>query len=261
MEAHHQRAIDGFLARYRDGEGVEAILLVGSLAHGFARADSDVDIIIVLGEAEYAGRKRENALAFSLWDICDYEGGYVDCKVTSRSAMRAVAERGSDPARYAYKDAVVLFSRDGSARDMIADVTRFPKHDKAERQRRFACQLLAWKWYMSQAEQKRNAYLTHLACQKIALFASRIVLNHNEMLYPYHKWLLAETMKAPEKPDGFDCLIAAFVENPTYARADTIVNETLRYIGISEKSADWPNQFMIDSEMTWLDHESPIDDL
>jgi hypothetical protein len=220
-----------------------------------------MDIIIVVNEDEYAIRKRENTLAFSLWDICRYEGGYVDCKVTSLAAMKAVAEKGSDAARYAYKDAVVLFSCTDAIRSVVDAIARFPKHDKSARQHRFVCQLLAWKWYMSQAEQKKNAYLTHLACQKITLFASRIILNHNEMLYPYHKWLLAEIVKAPEKPVGFDALIASFIEIPAYALAEKITNDVLGFIHVSEKNADWPNQFMIDSEMTWVDHESPIDDL
>lgn len=30
-----------------------------------------------------------------------------------------------------------------------------------------------------------------------------MILNRNEALYPYHKWLLAETQRASLRPEGF----------------------------------------------------------
>lgn len=261
MEAHHSKAIDDFLAKYAARDEFVAILLVGSLAHGFAKVSSDIDIILVATEDEYQRQEREKHLAFSLWDICTYPGGYIDCKVVSLASLDQVAERGSDPARYAFKDATVLFSRTEALDSVLKRVTRFPIEQKAAREHRFICQVLAWKWYMSQAEENKNAYLVHLATQKLALFASRVILNRNEALYPYHKWLLAETKKAPIKPEGFLETLEVLLGSPSFATAQKLADLLFEFVGMKEKDVDWPNQFMVDSEMNWLTHEAPVDDL
>src|SRR5690606_18991170 len=111
MERHHQESIEQFVARYEHDTSVVGLLLGGSIAHGFAAPDSDIDILIVVEEPEYQARKQANTLAFSVRDVCTYPGGYVDCKVVSLSFLAMVAERGSDPARYAFQDSKVLLSR------------------------------------------------------------------------------------------------------------------------------------------------------
>jgi hypothetical protein len=133
--------------------------------------------------------------------------------------------------------------------------------EREGRRHRFACQLLAWKWYLSQGEAKRNKYLIFLAAQKIVLFACRLILNENGMLYPYHKWLLEETGRAPKRPEAFLSDIGLFLEAPGFALAQRIVDGVFAFLGLEEKSVDWPNSFMADSEMNWIAHEAPIDDL
>ncbi len=261
MEAHHSKAIDEFLAKYAARDEFIAILLVGSLAHGFAKVNSDVDIILVATEDEYQRRKNDKRLAYSLWNICTYPGGYIDCKVVSLASLNQIAERGNDPARYAFKDATVLFSRTDALDSVLKRVTRFPIEQMVSREHRFICQVLAWKWYMSQAEENKNAYLVYLATQKLALFASRVILNRNEALYPYHKWLLEETKKALIKPEGFLETLDELLHRPSFATAQKLADILLGFVGMKEKDVDWPNQFMVDSEMNWLMHEAPVDDL
>lgn len=261
MEEHHQQAINEFLERFRDKKEFLGFLLAGSLAHGYAKPSSDVDIILVATEDEYRTREQQNKLTFSLWDIAQYEGGYVDCKVVSLDSLALIADHGSDPARYAFKDAKILASSDAGIVQLLEKVSRFPVEKKADREHRFACQLLAWKWYLSQAEEKKNLYLTFLAAHKLVLFACRLVLNHNLRLYPYHKWLLEEVNQSAHKPEGFREGIDQFLGQPTFDRAQKIANALLEFLGLSEKQIDWPNQFMVDSELNWLGHEAPIDDL
>ena len=261
METHHQTAIEDFLKLYRDKPEFIAILLAGSLAHGYAKPDSDIDIMLVADEREYAKRKADGKLAFSLWDICTYPGGYIDCKVVSLVALAEIADRGSDAARYAFKDAKILAGATVELAAALAKTCRFPQEKQADRQYRFVCQLLAWKWYMSQAVAKQNAYLVHLAAHKVILFACRIILNLNQMLYPYHKWLLEETKRAPRQPAEFQKILAEFAQAPDFGWAQSLTDAVLAFIGVAEPGTDWPNRFMADSELNWLDHEPPVDDL
>lgn len=261
MEQHHQQSIEIFLSRYTTDLSILAILLGGSIAHGFAKSDSDIDVTIIVDEAEYARRKQEKKLAFSLWDICTYPGGYVDCKVVNLSFLQKVSAQGSDPARYAYEDNQILFSRMESLADILADISKFPLQDKTKRRDRFAAQLLAWRWYYGEGIKKENSYLVYLALQKLVLFSCRLILNENEMLYPYHKWLLRVTERAQRKPEGFDDSLKQMMANHNWEVVNDFCGQLLHFLQIDEKALDWPNHFLHDSELNWLEHEPPIDDL
>ncbi len=261
MEQQQRESLDIFMERYKDDASILAILMGGSIAHGFAKPDSDIDIMLIVDEVEYEKRKRENKLTFSLWDVCTYSGGYIDCKVVSLPFLRLVAERGSDPARYAFQDCIVLQNRIPGLEELLARVTEYPVDRQEERRKRFVSQLLAWKWYYSEAVKKQNDYLKVLAIQKIVLFASRIVLNENKQLYPYHKWLLAETHRAPLKPASYDAMLAQVLAAPAPDNVNPFCEEMLRYLNLEEQAVDWPNQFLIDSEWNWVEHEPPVDDL
>lgn len=261
MTEHQDRAVSAFVKLYSQKEAFVAALLVGSIAHGYSTASSDVDAILVATEPEFERRKQQGTLTFSLWDLCDYEGGYVDCKVVSWSSLETVADRGSDPARYAFQDARILYGKRKPLTEQLARITRYPVGDKDSRRHRFLCQLLAWKWYLSQGEAKGNQYLVTLALQKIVLFSCRVILNENERLYPYHKWLLAETERAPNKPGGLMAQLASLLEAPTFSRAQVLSDLIFSHVGSTEKDTDWPNQFLRDSEQNWLEHEAPIEDL
>lgn len=143
MEEHHIKGIEDFLARYTKDQTIQGILLAGSLAHGFAKADSDIDICLIVTQNEFAKRKMANTLAFSLWDICTYENGYVDCKVVDLDFLKMVAERGSDPARYAFKDNKILFSKIDNLQTLLDKIATYPTDQKDERNKRFASQILA----------------------------------------------------------------------------------------------------------------------
>ena len=261
LAPHHAAAVEAAVERFGSDDACEALLLVGSLAHGAGSPGSDVDIILVANEVEFARRQGERTLAFVIHDIATWPGGYVDVKVTSRTMLEQIARRGSDPARYAFRDARILLTRDPSIGALLERVVRFPIEQRKTREHRFLAQVLAWTWFMEQAEAHGNLYLSTVATHKLILFACRVVLNANEALYPYHKWLLQETERLPHQPEGFCEKIAALLERPSPAAAQRLKDAVLSFAGAQEQELDWPNQFMIDSELSWLEHEAPIDDL
>lgn len=261
MEKHHQESIDKFVEIYKQNGSILAILLGGSIAHGFAQPDSDIDVCLLVDSQEFQKRKAANKLAFSLWDICTYDQGYIDCKVVDIELLTRVAQHGSDPARYAFKDNLVLFSRADNIQELLSNITLFPKDKTDERRKRFASQLLAWKWYYSEGVKKQNSYLVFLALQKIVLFSSRLILNENELLYPYHKWLLKVVETAGRKPKGFLGKINELFERHTLEAVNNFCLEALAFVNFTEQSVDWPNYFLKDSEQNWLAHEPPVDDL
>ena len=177
--------------------------------------------------------------------------------------LRLVSERGSDPARYAFKDSRVLFSRIDGLEGLLAEIVRYPVAQAPERTARFTAQLLAWRWYYSEAVRQKNPYLLGLALQKITLFSCRLVLVQNEMLYPYHKWLLRVAESAPRRPAGFPDSARQLHTEHSWARVDAYCRDILAFAGVDFAAADaiWPTRFMKDTELKWMTAEPYVDDL
>lgn len=262
MEPHHASSIENLVAAFEPDPAILALVLTGSIAHGFAKADSDIDVAIVVGPQEYARRMAEERLHYNNRALCTYPG-YIDGKYLDEAALRLVGERGSDPARFAFKDCRILFSRLPDLDRLIAEIVRFPVDAKRSRIDRFGAQLLAWRWYYSEAIRQENLYLRHLAIQKVVLFSCRIVLTENELLYPYHKWLLRVVGSAPRQPAGFMGSVHELLARDSWAVVESLCASVFDFAKVDSAAADavWPTRFMQDTELSWTDHEAPIDDI
>ncbi|MEY4548986.1 MAG: hypothetical protein RL685_5181 [Pseudomonadota bacterium] len=168
--AHHAETLARVRAHFAAQPDVSAVLLGGSIAHGFASVQSDVDIAIVVPDEQFQDRLRRA-------DTCFF--------------------------------------------------SRLP--------------------------------LLRTAVSKLSLFGGRLILAHNQLLYPYHKWFLRVLERAPQKPPELLPLMQELARDPQPDTATRFV-ELLRAIGTWPTSS-WGPQFMIDSELSWLHGNSPIDDL
>jgi predicted nucleotidyltransferase len=262
MELHHRESIRNLTQAFQAERSVRALILGGSLAHGFARPDSDIDVAIVVSAKELARRRAEGRLHYNNRAFCTYPEGYVDGKYIDEAFLRLVAKRGSDPARYAFQDARILFSRFAGLERTLADIVRYPVNEKARRIARFASQLLGWRWYFAESVRQHDEYLRILAAQKVVLFSCRIVLAANELLYPYHKWMLRVTLSAPRQPTGFAASIGRILSSPSYETIDAHCRATLALAELDHDavSSIWPTHFMEDTELRWMNDTPAIDD-
>src|SRR5690606_27809545 len=137
-----------------------------------------------------------------------------------------VAQRGSEPSRFAFKGASVLFSRLDGLEAQLAFASRYPVEVRDDRIARFAAQLDAWTWMSGEAARKENPYLMATAVSRVALFGGRMLLAHNHMLYPFHKWFLRSLEAAPDKPEGIVELIRSVTASPS-ADGATQISETV----------------------------------
>ncbi|MEN9936922.1 MAG: hypothetical protein RLZZ387_3501 [Chloroflexota bacterium] len=260
MFPHHQDTIERTVAHFQR-QPIVALLLGGSVAHGFATETSDVDIMIVVGDEEHQRRLAADDTQFFSRELSTYEGGYVDGKYISPSFLSLVEERGSEPARFAFADARVLLSTRDGLETQLARIAHYPVERKAANIARFHAQLNAWHWYVGEAERHDNAYLMTTACTKLGLFGARMLLAHNELLYPYHKWLPAVLARAAEKPARAVEALAELTRRPNHAAAVAWYELITGFRQWESEPTLWPNTFMRDSELTWMNDRTAVDDL
>ena len=261
MYSHHEAAIARVVARYRDEPGVLAILLAGSLAHGTATGNSDIDVMLVVSDDELAERRANNMTAFSDVELARYPNGYIDAKYVSPGYLDEVSLRGSEPSRFAFKGAKVLFSRMEGLEGRIAGAARYPVEVQADRIARFTAQLEAWTWMAGEAERKGDPYLLTAAVSRVALFGGRMLLAHNRVLYPFHKWFLRSLEQAPDTPEGVVELIRQVTAQPTADGARAIRDSVMGFRDWPRGDIDWPNHFIRDTEQSWMRDAAAVEDL
>lgn len=261
MMFEHQRSTLARVSEHfsKDPE-VTGLILAGSIAHGFCSVDSDVDVMIVVSDDCHAERLRTARGTFFSRELCTYDS-YVDGKYISEGLLREVRAKGSEPARYAFKDAQVVFSTNPALPALLEEVARYPVEQKASRIRRFQAQVEAWRWYTSEAYKRQNLPLLRTAVAKLTLFGGRLILAHNELLYPYHKWFLRVLATAPDKPEGFLELIEQLASDPGPDAIERFAGMVRDYGSWDMSEGGWGAQFMQDSELNWLNAPPPIDDL
>jgi len=260
IREHHQKTIDKLADAYRDNPAFRALIIGGSVAKGFARADSDVDFMIIATDEEYEPRVARRDLFINRQDLSDYEGGYVDGKIINLDFLKNVAEKGNEPSRAAFEGAIVAFSHIPELDALLANIPVYPEAGHNERIKAFYCMAFMQHWLMNEAQRHKNQYAILRAASQLALFAGRLILAHNRRLYPFHKWLPATLETVDDKPEGFMGHFNAVLQTPSTKHATALFEcvQNFRDWGISDLDAyTW---FMTDVEWSWMHGTTPMED-
>ena len=78
------------------------MVVIGSVARGDERPDSDVDVYLVITDEAYAAAARSGVVAYVSEVGVAYEGGYVDVKLASPRYLADAADHGDDPTRASF---------------------------------------------------------------------------------------------------------------------------------------------------------------
>jgi hypothetical protein len=248
---HHQRAIDRLIDRFKDDPNILALIVGGSLVKGYGDENSDVDFMLIATDEDYARRWPDRALTYYATDLCDYPGGYVDGKIVNAAFLEEVADRGSEPARAAFEKVIVAYSHLPQLSDLLDRIRAYPEATHTAKLQSFHAHLLAQQWFVGEAEKRNNRYLMMHAVSELVLFGGRMILAHNRLLYPYHKWFLRRLQDAPQKPSELMALIDRLLNEPGKANADRVCEAILNFTAWPAPPEGWPARFLEDTEWAW----------
>jgi predicted nucleotidyltransferase len=261
MLDHHRATIDRAVARLQGREDVLAVLVGGSIAHGFATPSSDVDLLIVVEEDEWQRRLAAGEVTELDYDSPTVEDLYVDMKYLSVGFIRDVATRGSETARFAFQGAIVAWSRIGGLDEAIRSAACYPIEHQTARIRAFHTQLEYWQWLFGEGERSDNAFVRSLAATQVVLFAGRLILAHNATVYPGYKWLLRVVRDVPEQPPGLVDAMERVIAQPEPASVGALFAMVTGFRDWEIGDLGWGPRFMLDTEFAWMDGTPAIAEL
>ena len=248
---HHAESLAIFLDRTRHDIGVEAVILGGSLVKGTARPDSDLDLMVVLTPLCYTEKQAAGNLAECIWDGPTYAGGYYDLKYVSRAILEMSAERGSEPTRNAYVAARVVQARDPALAEIVARIGCYPEHERRERIATFhagLCLTSGYFWW--EARKRGDRYLLLRSAADLVMYGLRMVLAHNRVLFPCHKWLTKTVADCPETPPRILELTDLLLTNLADADMQAFNDAVLQWRDW-EIEGDVLSRFVRDHEQWW----------
>ncbi|HKD76177.1 MAG TPA: nucleotidyltransferase domain-containing protein [Ktedonobacterales bacterium] len=252
IREHHQRTIDRLTALFQQDKRFPALIIGGSIAKGIATDTSDVDFLLVATDEEFARRQQTQDLGYFDTSLCDYPGGYVDGKIINRQFIVDVAERGSEPARWAFAGAIIAYSDIPDLADLIARAPVYQESEREGKMRSFLGQVILLAGYFAQeAEKRHDPYLMMQTTANLVLYAGRLILAYNRLLFPNMKRLMETLALAPEQPDGFLDILQAALNAPSATSAKAISTNILQFREWDMTPLQASVQYMQDTEWRW----------
>jgi hypothetical protein len=259
---HHRETIEHIAHYFRVDPRYRALLIGGSIVKGLARPDSDVDIMLIATDEEFAHLTEHCEFTLYRPELSTYKetGGYVDGKYLNLQFLLDAAECGSEPTRWSFKDAIIAYSDIPNLDALVARIATYPVGEQAAKIRSFFGQFFIMYWFVREAEKRDNRYLLTRVTADLVLYGSRLILAHNRMLYPFHKWMMTEVARAPEKPANFMSLAETLLQTPTNDHAKAFFDCVTQFRDWGVSIPEAVNAFTEDSERSWMHGRPALSD-
>ena len=255
---HHEQTVDAFTLSQAARSEVIGVVVVGSVARGDERPDSDVDVYLVVTDEAYSDAARSGRVAYVSKVGVAYEGGYVDVKLASPSYLRAAVDHGDDPTRASFDGGRVTLDRVGDVEQLVGRMAILPATTWTERVRTYRAQLALYGGYfLVQAAERSDRFLLRHSAVHSTLAAGRCALAHHRRLFRGQKYLATDLSGLAQIPDGFLGAWSAVLDEPTPAAARTLVRIVDLWLGDPLTSDEALSAFIATNELGWFNHTIP----
>ena len=257
-----QKAIEYIAQKFLADPQIDALLVTGSIAHGFNEEFSDVDIAIVISEELYQQKKANEILTY--WESAEnfYHGGYFDGKFISLENLALIAERANEPTKFAFQDAIIAFDKTNHIGKILKIIGNYPLELYSKNVLRFLAQIEGWKWYCKEAINKNNKYLLDISVTKFILFVGRLILLDNKMFFPYHKWFLRVLETVPNKPQNLIMYINELLNEKTMKNINNLYELIIKYKNWTNGlEYSWTSYFVNDIELNWMNGNEFVENI
>lgn len=201
MNQHHEDSIKNMITHYRGDPDIIALFLIGSVATGTERPDSDLDGVAIVSNENYEKRAENSILEEVIHGKCTYAGGYFDVHYMSREVLERLAASGAEPMRNMFSCTRVLFSDDPDLPAIAAQIPVFQKSEVPEKRLSYYCTMSMFSSYFLKACKADGFMRLHIADGMIYNLY-KLILLENEVLFPSVRKLEMTVIGVKNKPEG-----------------------------------------------------------
>ena len=127
--------------------------------------------------------------------------------------------------RASFRDSRIIWSKIDDLEGLVAKIGEYPEAGLAERCQSYLAQAnLYGTYFLPHALRKGDPYLTQHAVSRLVLFAGRLLLTDQRILFRSHKDLLADLDRADGVPEYLVESLRSILESPTEEAARSLVD-------------------------------------
>lgn len=254
---HHADTIRGYVDSVVDRAEVLGVVVIGSVARGTPREDSDVDVYLVVTDDAYAESRSRGRFAAVSQDGVTYPGGYVDIKLASPGYLTTAARQADDPTRASFVGAEVALDKTGEIPEWISGIVTLPEDIWSKRVSAYRAQArLYGGYFLKQADQLGDQFLLQHSAVHLALAAGRLALAKHRRFFSGQKYLTAE-LAGLDLPERFRTSWGHVVAAPSAAIGQHLLDAIVAWLGPPEPFEAQLSRFISDNELAWLNGTIP----
>jgi hypothetical protein len=221
---HHSKTIENLKQHFEQDVDNLALIVIGSVARGDAMPDSDLDFYLVVSDSAFTDLSARHAAGINASAYCVAPCPEAGGSALTIAAMREIREHGNEIARWAFHQARLIFCREAEINRLVEEILKYPEAGRIRRMESYYSQVFYHFSFFEFAYYSQTKYLIYETATKLILSAGRLILADNRMLYPNRKRFFSELMKAPDKPAGICDAMLAFLDQPTIAAGQHIID-------------------------------------
>ena len=211
------------IACFSDNPEIIALFLIGSVATGTERTNSDIDGVAVVSDAYYRQKKNSGLTCESIWGKCTYEGGYFDVHYKTRREILKISETGTEPMRNMFLCARTLFSKDSELSEIVGRIPVFQTAEAAEKQLRYYCTLkMSYSYFLKVC--RPDGFARIHTINRIIFCTYRLILLENKILFPSIRKLEETVRNCINKPDGIIEKCLRLIQSMSDKDASDLIN-------------------------------------
>lgn len=250
---HHDDMLGTFAGETRQDDDAQALVLVGSVATGTERPDSDVDVYLVVSDDAFERAREADRLSYVRDDLATHDGGYVDVKLASPAYLDAASARGSEPARASFVGARVVWTQLPRLAEQLRAIPLLPESEWERRRDSFAAQMrLQAGYFLPQGAALADPFLLRWAGVHLVTAASRALLAQHRVLYRGPKYLRASVHALPDLPQGLAARLDELLEHPDPDLGFEVLVAVERHVRSPLGQDETLSRFVGDDELAWL---------
>jgi predicted nucleotidyltransferase len=229
VHEHHHQTIENLKSCYEKDPDCLGLVVIGSVARGETRPESDVDFYLIVSQRAYDDcmAKQDDCVDAHEYSVspCTEANGYL----ISLPALKAMADAGREIERWMFTKALVVFSKDAEIDRLVAEIPRYPEANRVRHMESYHSQMYYHISFFEFAYLSQTRYLIYETATKLILSIGRLILADNRILYPNRKWFFRELLKAPDKPEGICEAMEAYLDAPTIEAGHQLIDMVEHY--------------------------------
>jgi predicted nucleotidyltransferase len=255
MTVEQENTIKLLIDDLKADEKIIGVLLIGSLANNSGNSNSDVDLYIIVKEETFIEYKKKKQY---YWGTNFHSNKYpveVEAKIIDKEYIKNIWINGTESSQNTFINNKILFIKDNELKQLLTKETLKEIPDKEEKIKKFYALM---KSNMFKATDDLNNIFQLKKCvYDTVYFACRLVLTHNDILFPCIKNMEKALNKCKKMPKEFIIQAHRVLERYSLEDLEIFYNNTNNFFKEYQYDDKIRKGYVIENEEYWYFNAKP----